>query len=249
MRVRIREGVRPVPLVLCNGIGAGMEALDRLVDAIDPEVTVVRLDMPGLGGSPAPALPYTIPQAAQLVHQLMAGYLGHTRYDALGYSWGGLVVQQLAARQHAVRRIVLICSNTGVLTVPGRPDSMATLISPPALDPDTAHVFAGRMFGGAAADPALLTPQFQQTLIPATSSGYTCQLMAAGSWTSLPFLWTIRQPALVLAGDDDPVVPVANARLIGRLTPRSQVHVFSGGHLDPLIRPECVAGPVNAFLG
>ena len=250
MRVHIRAGRRPVPLVICNGIGAGLEALDRLVDAIDPDVTVVRLDMPGLGGSPAPFLPYTVPQAAHLVHQVMAGYLGHARYDVLGYSWGGLVGQQLAAwRPGSVRRIVLICSNTGVLSVPGRPDSMATLMSPPDLDPATAHEFAGRMFGGAAGDPALLTPRFQKTLMPTTRSGYAYQLVAAGTWTSLPGLWTIRQPALVMAGDDDPVVPAVNARLMGLLIPRGEVHVFVGGHLDPLIRPECVAEPVNAFLG
>ena len=78
-----------------------------------------------------------------------------------------------------MRRIVLICSNTGVLSVPGRPDSIATLMSPPDLDPATAHEFAGRMFGGAAGDPALLTPRFQKTLMPTTRSGYAYQLVAA----------------------------------------------------------------------
>ena len=238
-----------MPLVLCNGIGAGLEALDRLVAALDPELTLVRFDMPGLGGSPAPAMPYTFPQAAQLVHQLMRR-LGHTRYDALGYSWGGVAVQQLAL-QHSgsVRRIALICSNTGVMTVPGRPDSMATLLNPPPPDFGMDPAFAGRMFGGSAGDPALLTGEVQAALTSASAPGYVYQLFAAGSWTSLPFLWTLRQPALVMVGDDDPVVPVANAELMGRLIPRARVHIFDGGHLDPLIRPECVAGQLNDFFG
>ena len=49
IQVNIRAG-SGVPLVLCNGIGAGLEVLDSLVDQLDPNTTVVRFDVPGVGG-------------------------------------------------------------------------------------------------------------------------------------------------------------------------------------------------------
>ena len=62
--------------------------------------------------------------------------------------------------------------------------------------------------------------------------GYLYQLTAAAGWTRLPFLPVIRQPALVVAGDDDPIIPLANARLMNLLIPRSRLHIYHGGHLD-----------------
>ena len=50
IRVSVRAG-SGVPLVLCNGIGASLEVLDPLVDELDPDTTVVRFDVPGVGGS------------------------------------------------------------------------------------------------------------------------------------------------------------------------------------------------------
>ena len=60
------------------------------------------------------------------------------------------------------------------------------------------------------------------------------QLAAAASWSSLPFLTLIRQPVLVMGGDDDPIVPVANARILATLIPNATLHVFPGGHVEPL---------------
>src|SRR5439155_328512 len=56
--------------------------------------------------------------------------------------------------------------------------------------------------------------------------GYVYQLAAGAGWTSLPFLPLIRQPTLILSGDDDPLIPLANARLMHSLIPRSQLHVY-----------------------
>jgi len=48
-------------------------------------------------------------------------------------------------------------------------------------------------------------------------------------WTSLPRL---QQPALILVGDDDPIISPVNAKIMHWLVPRSQLHSYHGGHLD-----------------
>ena len=86
MAVRPGDGTR-TPLVLANGIGASLEVLQPLVDHLDPAIEVVRFDVPGVGGSPLPRLPYRLPGLARLLARLL-DRLGHQRVDLLGISWG-----------------------------------------------------------------------------------------------------------------------------------------------------------------
>jgi glutaryl-CoA dehydrogenase len=79
--------------------------------------------------------------------------------------------------------------------------------------------------------------------------GYIYQLIAAAGWTSLPFLPVIGQPTLILAGDDDPIIPLANARLMNLLIPGSRLHIYHGGHLGLATEAAQLAPIVDAFLG
>src|SRR6266511_4119841 len=101
LRVAVRPGdrTRP-PLVLANGVGASLELLQPLVDALDPAVEVVRFDVPGVGGSPLPRLPYRLPGLARLLARLL-DQLGYGTVDVLGISWGGVLVQQFALSQRS----------------------------------------------------------------------------------------------------------------------------------------------------
>ncbi len=63
---------------------------------------------------------------------------------------------------------------------------------------------------------------------------YVYQLMAALGWTSVPWLRLLRQPTLILAGDDDPIVPAINAKIMHRLIPNSKLYIYNGGHLGLL---------------
>ncbi len=59
LRVAVRGGnPQWPPLVLCNGIGARLELLQPFVDALDPQRAVIRFDLPVIGGSPPPVIPY-----------------------------------------------------------------------------------------------------------------------------------------------------------------------------------------------
>src|ERR1700759_558543 len=61
LRVSVREGNQGwPPRLLCNGIGVSLELLQPFVDALDPRRTVIRFDMPGIGGSPAPPVPFPL---------------------------------------------------------------------------------------------------------------------------------------------------------------------------------------------
>jgi pimeloyl-ACP methyl ester carboxylesterase len=80
-------------------------------------------------------------------------------------------------------------------------------------------------------DPALARDLLQATARPGPSRGYYYyyQLLSSIGWTSLPRV--PRLPTLILAGDDDPIIPLINARIMHRLMPRSEFVIYHGGHL------------------
>ena len=84
--------------------------------------------------------------------------------------------------------------------------------------------------------------------LPRSSRGYFYQLAAVTGWTGVPFLPWLRQPALILAGDDDPIIPLANARLMHRLVRDSRLHVYPGGHLGLITEAATLAPVVDGFL-
>jgi pimeloyl-ACP methyl ester carboxylesterase len=68
-------------------------------------------------------------------------------------------------------------------------------------------------------------------------------------WSSLPWLWAIGQPTLVVAGDDDPVTPLINHRVIATLMPQARLYtVPGGGHLLLLDSADRVGPVITNFL-
>ncbi len=64
----------------------------------------------------------------------------------------------------------------------------------------------------------------------------------------MPWLWSLRQPTLILSGDDDPLVPLVNAKILYNLIPQAQLYVYNGGHLGLMTHAEELAGVIECFL-
>jgi len=251
LRVSVREGTAGwPPLLLCNGLGASLELLQPFVDALDPRRPVIRFDMPGVGGSPTPAVPYHLVTLPPLLAGLL-DQLGHEQADVLGISWGGGLAQQFAlSRPDWVRRLVLVATAPGALMVPAHPRVLLRMLTPRRhRDPGYAVRIAGELYGGSARnDPVVARDLLHATTRLGPVRGYFYQLIATIGWTSLPLLPRLRPPTLILAGDDDPIIPLVNARIMHRLIPRSQLHVYHGGHLELATDAERLAATVEAFL-
>jgi poly(3-hydroxyalkanoate) depolymerase len=256
LKVAIRRGPNEVgrghrvPLLLINGIGARLELLEPFVRKLDPAVEVIRFDPPGIGGSPPASRPYRFSGLCRLIAAMLTE-LGYDRVDVLGISWGGGVAQQFAASQRVrCRRLVLVATATGTPMVPARPAVLRHLVTPRRyLDPKYLHRVAGDLYGGLAridSEPIVTAMQAGRTGGP--SRGYLYQLAATAGWTSLPLLPWLRQPTLILAGDDDPIIPLANARLMHRLIRDSRLHVYHGGHLGLVTDAAELAPLVDGFL-
>jgi poly(3-hydroxyalkanoate) depolymerase len=257
VRIAVRPGRRrwrskppQAPLLLINGIGASMELLQPFVDELDAALEVIRFDVPGVGGSPLPAAPYRFTGLCRLIRALLAE-LGHDSADVLGISWGGAVAQHFAAFQRShCRKLVLVSTATGMIMVPAAPSVLARMATPRRYtDRGYLASVAGELYGGSArTDPASVTAAMNAHNRVGSARGYLYQLGAGLGWTSVPFLPFLRQPTLVLSGDDDPIIPLANARLMSKLIPDAQLHVFHGGHLGLVTEAPQLAPVVSEFL-
>jgi hypothetical protein len=108
---------------------------------------------------------------------------------------------------------------------------------------------AGTLYGGSAREnPGQIAAAMNNGNRVGPSRGYLYQLAAGAGWTSVPFLPFLRQPTLIMSGDDDPIIPLANAKVMHRLIPDSRLHVFSGGHLELITQAGELAPVVERFL-
>jgi poly(3-hydroxyalkanoate) depolymerase len=253
--VRLRTSIRGSgpPVLLITGIGASLDLgapFER--ELVARGLQVISFDAPGVGQSTAYARPRRMRGVAGTVHRLVEA-LGHDRVDVLGVSLGGVVAQQLAHQApRLVRRLVLAATGPGLGGVPGSPRVLLSLATPRRYtNPDYYRRIAGRVYGGTARrDPdALLHGSVARFIERPSIRGYLGQLYAVSGWTSMPWLHRVSQPTMVLAGDDDPIVPLANGRILSGRIPRASLHVVrGGGHLFLLERPAEIAALVGDFL-
>jgi pimeloyl-ACP methyl ester carboxylesterase len=99
-------------LLLFNGIGANWELAKPFLEALT-DTTAIIFDVPGVGGSPMPLLPYRPSTLARLAAGLVAE-LGCNEIDVAGVSWGGGIAQQFAHQYPRLcRRLVLAATSPG----------------------------------------------------------------------------------------------------------------------------------------
>jgi len=204
-----------------------------------------------VGGSPLPAVPYRFSGLCRLTARLLdtLGYGGAV--DVLGISWGGGVAQHFAVTQRRrCRRLVLVATATGAIMVPARPGVLVQMATPRRyLDPGYLQRVAPKLYGGSArTEPVRVSAFMHDHSRVGSPRGYLYQLGAGAGWTSLPFLPLLRQPTLILAGDDDPLIPLANARLLQLLIPNARLQVYHGGHLSLVTEAADLAPVVDGFL-
>jgi poly(3-hydroxyoctanoate) depolymerase len=253
--VRLRTSVRGAgpPLLLITGIGASLDLAEPFeVELVKRGRQVVSFDAPGVGESTPYLIPRRMPGIARTVRK-MVEELGYDRMDVLGVSLGGVVAQQFAHQSpKLVRRLVLAATGAGLGGVPGSPRVLLALATPRRYyQPDYYRRVAGRVYGGLArSDPdALLRGSVARFVERPSMRGYLGQMYAITGWTSLPWLHRLRQPTLVLSGDDDPIVPLINGRILACRMPHARLHVVrGGGHLFLLERPAEMAEIVAEFL-
>ena len=249
IRAAVRKGTEPgVPLLLFNGIGASIELLEPFIEAI-PETTVIAFDAPGAGESTPPKYPWRPRHHAALAAALL-DRLNFEDVNVLGVSWGGGIAQQFA-RQYPQRckKLILAATSCGQIMVPGHPSVLIRMSNPLRyLSQDYMVELAPRIYGGSLRDNPRQALGHARLMKPPSIKGYYFQLMAIIGWTSLHWLHKLEQPTLVMAGDDDPIIPLINAKIMAARIPNARLRIVDCGHLFLLTRAKTLAPEILKFL-
>jgi poly(3-hydroxyoctanoate) depolymerase len=249
--VRYRVGGEGPPLLLVQGIGASLELWGTLPDHLEGFTTIV-FDHPGSGLSETPPQLVSMRHFARVAADLLE-HLGYDEADVLGFSFGGMVAQELAhAYPERVRRLVLVATSCGWGGVPAGPAALAAIATPYRYySPSYFQLVAPVLYGGSASRDSVHVQEQAEARRrhPPSVSGYYAQLFAAWLWSSIQWVGELTCPALVLCGSDDPITPIVNSHILARELAHGQlVEVAEGGHLFLVESAPEVAPHVVGFL-
>jgi len=249
LRVAIKDGEDTLPpLLMFNGIGANLELGFPFLTELKNRRAIL-FDVPGVGGSPMPSLPYRPSTLARMSKHLLQ-ILEIDQVDVSGVSWGGGLAQQFARQYPKIcRRLVLVSTSSGWTMVPGKPNVLSKMANVRRYtDKGYMRSIAAEIYGGAFRRDDTLINAHAAGMKPSSNAGYMMQLLAMTGWTSVPWLWRLKQPTLVVSGTDDPLINDANARMLAHLIPNSRLELVDDGHLFVVTDPKGTAAMVEDFL-
>ena len=235
------------PLLFFNGIGANLEIAQVFADTFSGR-DIITFDMPGVGGSPDPTVPYRPWWVAKAAKQILLEN-GYSEVDVLGISWGGGPAQQFAwQNKDMTKRLILCATTTGWTMVPGNPRALSKMMSPKRyIDRDFLAKNFETLYGDAASEGV---EAFSINMMPPSIKGYLFQLSAMMGWSSIPFIRRIRAKTLIIMGGNDHIVPVVNGKILDTLLRRSRLKIIDGaGHLFLLTRRAETVALIRDFMG
>jgi pimeloyl-ACP methyl ester carboxylesterase len=246
-----------VPLIVLTHLGANLDSWDpRVVDRLAEDRHLIALGYRGVGQSTGRARDSIEDMAADTVAVIRA--LGYDRVDVFGLSMGGMVAQGIAAQApDLIDRLVLAAS--GPAGGPGLLDmgrvTLATALRAVLSfrDPKTLLFFTRTPLGkGAAREYLAQLKERKAGRDKAVTPGvYRAQLAAVHRWgrQEPADLSHVPGPVLIVHGDSDRMVPIANAAALAQQLPTATVTVYpDSGHAVAFQNHRAFAAAAREFL-
>jgi pimeloyl-ACP methyl ester carboxylesterase len=236
------------PVLFVHGLGGRWQNWLETIPRIAQSRRAVAFDLPGFGHSQMPVSPISIAGYAGVIERV-CDLLELEEVVAVGNSLGGAIVARAALRYPAlVQRLVLVS---------------AAALSPHAFNPALGAAVMGAIARTSVGSPAGMRAIIRRrrarhlafaallrhpTLIAADTlaelvAGRGSAALAAASRAMLDSvspeeLGTIAQPALVVHGREDALVPLADAQWLHEQIPGARLEVIDDtGHLPMIERP------------
>jgi len=242
------------PLVMVMGWSGVKEDWHGLDARLARHRPVLVLDNRGMGESDLGDGPYTMPQLAADVAAVIEA-VGWRHVDVFGVSMGGMIAQTMAVEHPAyIRRLVLGCTTTvGLPEVPADPQTLEQMtLTPnrPAREQVREMLTAVYTEAWICEHPDTFEARIEHSLAYRRPwQGIANQFAAISAFDVRPQLAQIDAPALVLHGDADKLIPLANGQRLAQGLPNADfVHLPQAGHLFWDMAPEATERHVRAFL-
>jgi 3-oxoadipate enol-lactonase len=228
------EGDGEETIVLVNGLADDLETWAfQMDDFLAAGYRVLRFDNRGIGASSKPAGPYSSRMLADDAKAL-ADSLGITGFHLMGVSMGGMIAQEYAiAYPSDLRSVTLGCTYAAPGPFCSRMFAMWAELAPvlgvPFVMRDvTLWAFTVGFFEQRGAELAEFETAMRYLDQPVHA--YLAQLAVIQGHDTTERLGQISSPALVLAGEEDILIPVALSQRLQAGIAGSQWATTKGGH-------------------
>ncbi len=237
------------PVLLLHGFPLTAALWQPVVERLGDGWRCILPDLRGMGRSPATPAAGMDDHADDLARLLDA--MGETRPVVVaGMSMGGYVAFAFARRHPArVRALALVDTRAEPDTEEGARGRLATA---ERVLREGSRVVAddivGKLF--AASAPEALRSRWHAAMAAAPPEGVAAALRGmAARPDSFGTLRGLDRPVLVVAGEEDAVAPVEDARRMADAARDGHLEVVPGaGHMAPVERPDAVADALRRFL-
>jgi len=241
--IKIRYEIRGsgVPVALIMGFsGSGRGWGEPFLKLMESRFKIFMIDNRGTGESDKPDKAFTLAQMAADI----AAVLDHAetpRAHIFGISMGGMIAQEFALAYPArTRGLILGCTSCGAShSIPAAPEALANLMPAPEMDPleqarRAFSVACGKAFLNSESGQAILSQAIAEMgNYPITPMHtFVRQGQAIAGFDSFARLGQIKSPTLIIQGDDDSIIPDANAEVLHGAIAGSKVHTLkAAGHM------------------
>lgn len=249
-----QHGAGTENLVLIGGLGADHNVWKSIIRMLSPYFRIVIFDARGSGQSTTTEQPYTTELMASDVVALMDA-LKIDKAHMIGHSMGGCVAQQIAIKfPSRLNRLVLACSRAEPSVIANQIMAMRCKLADQGLD---SHLLTEYTL------PFLFSQQFLKSDItvkgfiqwsiqnpfPQSLLGFKNQLNAVKMHNIMSYLSDFNAPTLVMAGEDDLLMPAKNAKAFAQLIPNGTYHEVKGSaHMPHVEHPKEFAQVALHFL-
>ncbi len=251
------SGPRDAPaILLLHGFGASLQAWDDWTPALEKNLRVLRIDIPGFGLS-GPAVNQDYSDAADVARVIaLLDQLGVQQVIIAGHSMGGRIAWNLAAAHpERVSKLVLLAPD-GFPDPNAKSDKTYEVPALLGLLPYSLPQWALRMGGVAPAfaDGSQLTPQMMQRyhdmmLAPGVRTALLERMRQTRNSDPVSRLQSIKVPTLLLWGEKDAFIPVSNAQDYLKAMPQAKLVTLPGvGHVLHEEAPQVSVQLVTEFL-
>jgi pimeloyl-ACP methyl ester carboxylesterase len=239
-----------LPVLLMHAFPLDQRMFQPQAEALSPIARLLTFDLPGVGNS-TPA-PVTMEDIADLAAALLDA-LGIDRAVVGGVSMGGYAAFAFA-RRHAARLRALILANTRAVADTGEGKKGRREMAAVALDQGPAEI-ARRMLPRLLGETSHRERPAVVNQVRALAEAIPGQTMAwllealAGRPDSTDLLPRIQVPALVIAGEQDPIAPPEEASQWAARIPGARfVAIPRAGHLPNLETPATFNQAIEEFI-
>jgi len=214
------------PLLLIMGLGASLEAWDRIAPALAKNYRTILFDNRGVGRSDVPPGPYSLETMADDAAAVLDA-AGVPSAHVMGISMGGMIAQELALRHPSrVRKLILGCTSCGGREAVRADAEVAAALKARATMPREQAMWMMAPFIYDASTPrARIEEDFRSRLSAnGSNEGYAAQYQGILAWSGTHArLAGLKTPTLVIHGDSDRLVPPGNGRVIARAIPGAKL--------------------------